>query len=370
MYTFDVQQQFGVAGPLLALCGTWFLARASPRRAALLILLFAVNVAFALGYNVGDTHVFLLPSHLIVALLAACGLVVLDGFTRVRGLVPLLSLVLIGARVYGDYPALDRSRDTRPTALLDTLTRGIDDRRTILISDLNWQVQNGLTYFAKHVRREIAHARLPDVMLYAPALINDNAAINRSVVLTAAAADSLARAYGPILSVHRDPDQPLATLAETVAALPPGTRYVLCVLTPVREFSIDRDDLRAAVRALTGGRLDDVPAGDYAAMAGATGAAPDVVTADRRPFRIDSSVNGVDVTVRMDSWIAFDTFRRMGFGHVITNRRHALIVERGISFVTVDDRGAPIRTAYRAGIFAPEPRYIVDGLTLRATLEK
>jgi hypothetical protein len=49
----------------------------------------------------------------------------------------------------------------------------------------------------------------------------------------------------------------------------------------------------------------------------------------------------------------------MGFGHVIANRRHSLIVERGISFVTLDEDGRPLTTAYLAGIFAPQPRYLV-----------
>ena len=68
-------------------------------------------------------------------------------------------------------PALDRSRDARPTQMLDALTAGLDDRHAILLTDLNWQMQNGLSYFAKAMRPEIAYARMPDVLLYAPALV-------------------------------------------------------------------------------------------------------------------------------------------------------------------------------------------------------
>jgi len=50
----------------------------------------------------------------------------------------------------------------------------------------------------------------------------------------------------------------------------------------------------------------------------------------------------------------------MGFGHVIAARRHTLIVERGVSFVTFDAEGRALRASYIAGIFAPEPRFIVD----------
>jgi len=60
----------------------------------------------------------------------------------------------------------------------------------------------------------------------------------------------------------------------------------------------------------------------------------------------------------MESWLSTDTIRRMGFGHVIVNRQHTLIVERGLSFVAFDERGRAIRTTYRSNIFAPVPRYV------------
>jgi hypothetical protein len=60
----------------------------------------------------------------------------------------------------------------------------------------------------------------------------------------------------------------------------------------------------------------------------------------------------------MESWLATDTIRRMGFGHVIVGRRHTLIVERGVSFVAFDADGRAIHTAYRSNIFAPQPRFL------------
>jgi hypothetical protein len=62
----------------------------------------------------------------------------------------------------------------------------------------------------------------------------------------------------------------------------------------------------------------------------------------------------------MESWLAFDTIRRMGFGHVVADRHHALIVERGMSFVALDDGGRALRSAYDANIYAPQPRYLVN----------
>jgi hypothetical protein len=62
----------------------------------------------------------------------------------------------------------------------------------------------------------------------------------------------------------------------------------------------------------------------------------------------------------MESWLASDTIRRMGFGHVIANHQHTLIVERGVSLVTFGVDGAATRTAYESNIFARQARYLVD----------
>ncbi len=103
-----------------------------------------------------------------------------------------------------------------------------------------------------------------------------------------------------------------------------------------------------------------MPPGDYAAVAGVAGAEPLLVTAADLPFSRRLTLDGVTVDIRMESWLASDTIRRMGFGHVIAARRHTLIVERGVSFAAFDERGAPLHTAYAANIFAPQPRYLID----------
>ena len=55
----------------------------------------------------------------------------------------------------------------------------------------------------------------------------------------------------------------------------------------------------------------------------------------------------------MESWLASDTIRRMGFGHVIAARRHTLIVERGVSFVAFDERGRAAPDGYAAEHLRP-----------------
>jgi hypothetical protein len=359
MYAFDLAQQFGWVPPLAAVAGLVHLARTNWRRAALLALSFGATITFALGYNVGDPHVFFLPSHLVVALLAAAGIVAWQRAVgpRFRPLIPGAFLALASWNIVVNYPALDRSGDRRPTEVLTAMTEGLSERNALLMTDMNWQLQNGLTYFGQYVRPEVLHTWLPEVLLYAPVLIHDNRAIGREIVMTERAASLLAASYGPLFGIERVRSVP--TLEDVVASLPTGSRYVLCVLKPTGGFVIDYDDLDRAIRHLTGGSAPVAAGQDYVALAGRVGAAPVFFHGSNEPFRRRLLLDSVTVDVRMESWLAFDTIRRMGFGHVIANRNHSLIVERGISLVTLDDDGRPLRTAYAAGIFAPQPRYVV-----------
>ena len=360
MYWFDLQQQFGLVGPALAIAGLAQLLWTNRARAVLMLVLYAVNVAFAYSYNVGDAHVFYLPSHAIVAILAGCALSVTGRFAaRATPIAAALLVTYAAGRAYHDFPALDRSADRRPTQVMSALTEGLDDRTSILLVDLNWQLVNGLAYFAKVVRPEIAHASLPDVELYAPALVADNHAIGRDVVLTARAAATLRAAYGPLLPIVADTRVRVPTLADAVRDLPPGTRYVLCVLRTSSDSALDTADLSDASRLLTGREsVSLLSNSEYAAIAGRVGEPPRYIAAAASPFRRRVDIGGVDVEIRMESWLASDTIRRMGFGHVVADRTHTLIVERGVSFAAFDDRGQPIRTAYAANIFAPQPRYL------------
>jgi len=370
MYWFDVKQQFGVAGPVLAVVGMAQLARINRHRALLILVLYATNLAFAFSYNVGDAHVFYLASHLFVALLAAPAMTGAVSLFRNGGgekhgrragiLAAALLMAYAGWRAYRDFPALDRSADDRPARVLAALTAGLDDRRAILLTDLNWQVQNGLSYVTRATQPALAVARMPDVALYAPMLVADNRAIGREVVATERARATAEAAYGPLLPVKLDPRVVVPRLIDTARAVPPGTRYVVCVLRPSRDLRLDAAELAGALQSLAGGRPVQLPPGDYAAVAGVAGAEPLLVKATDLPFSRRLTVDGVTVDVRMESWLVSDTIRRMGFGHVIAARRHTLIVERGVSFAAFDERGAPLHTAYTANIFAPQPRYLID----------
>jgi len=360
MYWFDLRQQFGIAGPLAAGAGLAALAAASWRRAVLVGGLFAVNAAFAFGYNVGDTHVFYLPSHALVAVLVAPAVALAARGARRSG--PIAAALVAAyacARGYADFPALDRSDDRRPEQVIAALTAGLDDRKSILVEDLNWQIQNGLSYFASVTRPEVAWARMPDVLLYAPAFVADNAAIGREVALTERARATAARAYGPLLEIARDARVPAPPLADAARGLPPGTRYVVTILRPSRDLALDRADVSNLLHALAA-RPVALPDDEYAVIGGVTGQPPAIDVQSGRPFRQRLRIGQTDVEVRMDSWLPFDTIRRMGFGHVVAARRHTLIVERGVSFAAFDAAGRPLRTAYASNIFAPQARYLVS----------
>jgi len=288
-----------------------------------------------------------------------------QGFSRA---VATTAAVLLGAyafaRGYHDYPALDRSGDTRSAQWLTSFTAGLDERRNLLLVDLNWQVANGLSYFTKSVAPEVLVARMRDVLLYAPVLIYDNIASGRSVLVNAQAGRLLADAYGPLFELA--PENIVSPLHETVAQASRGSRYVLCVLKPTRDHAIDAGDLQSTIRTLTEGRDISIALDRYAVIAGTVGSQPELVLAEERPFRRQVDLRGVPVEIRMESWLAADTIRRMGFGHVIAGRYHALIVERGVSFVVFADDGAPVLQDYRASLFARQGRYSVSAGEARA----
>src|SRR6185503_5403885 len=77
MYWWDLRQQFGTPGIVLAVIGVLYLIARWPRRAILLLVLYLTALTFAWTYNVGDAYIFFLPSHYVVALCAGAGVAAL-----------------------------------------------------------------------------------------------------------------------------------------------------------------------------------------------------------------------------------------------------------------------------------------------------
>jgi hypothetical protein len=366
MYWFDLRQQFGIPGIAAAIVGLGLSIRRDWRTGVLLLSLWLVNWWFAFTYNVGDVHVFFLPSHWIVALWAGCAGAWVVGLAARRSpqaagryLLVLVAVLAYPAwRVYDTYPAVDRSGDREPTRFYERLTAGMDGNREILGTDLNWQLHNGFDYFAWNTRPEIVVFDVAETLLYFPLLVANNAALGRTVALTAGSADTVRELYGNYYRIEKDPRLPVPSLADRVAAVPKGTPYVLTLMDPDPPGSLDEEDLAAACATL--GLLPrQVPSGRYAAVAGLAGEQPTLRVWDSKPFRVRTTLAGVSVDIRIESFMPFDTIRRAGYGSVIANRRHALTLDRGVSFVALAPDGGASRREWLGGLFAPQPRYLV-----------
>jgi hypothetical protein len=182
--------------------------------------------------------------------------------------------------------------------------------------------------------------------------------LGRDVVLTPAAAERISAAYGSRFAMTADPRVAVPSLDDAIR-IPDGTPYVLVWMTPLPIFPVSSEEVSRALNAL-GGR--DLPRGRYAAVAGLAGRAPVLARGSERPFRVSARLGGMDLTIRIDAWLPFDTMRRAGFGHVIANGEHGLTVERGLSFVAFGPRGRILKAAYAGGLFTPQRRLLIPVL--------
>lgn len=381
MYWFDLRQQFGVPGVLLAMAGFVYLTMRRPRAGLLLLVMYVANMAFAWNYNVGDVHVFFLPSHYVVALCAGAGVV---ATARLLSFCPLPSVlrptstrsVSIASaalclyplwRGYDTFPAVDRSWDDRPARVLEQFTAAPDPYRgsplfpdAVFGVDLNWQVQNAVEYYMlRHkpgvpwfTAEALPWLTLTDVSVHVQRFVDSNVRLGREVIVTPEFARKL-QALG-----YKDGLEPLAQ-ADEFTALQAGTPYALGILRPYKEFPLSRPELVAAWSALTGGSGDLPALRDYTIVVGRIGERPVLVETGDRPYRVHARVGSLDFDIRMESWLPTDTIRRAGFGQVVVNRRHLLTLDRGLSFAVVGPSGVRNQVAYRGGIFAPIPRLLL-----------
>jgi hypothetical protein len=358
MYWFDVTQQFGMIGVMAALIGMWALARRW-RLAVLILTGWLVSAVFAYTYNVGDAHVFFLPSHVFVALAAGCGVgLLVDTVSRHRAAVRLIAgtvLLFPAWRVLDTWPAVDRSGDTRPSQFARNLAGDLPSERTVLIADLNWQLQNGLDYYARHTNPDLLHMRAAGRLLTLPWLIEENLRHGRDIVLTRGSAQLVRGAFDDTWNLV--PERTGPTLRQEIERLPRGTPFVLALLRAYRDVPLDARELAAMVASLSGGTATLPLSGVYTVMVGRTGERPLLIRSEPRPFRFRMRVSEMDVDVRMESWLPPDTIRRAGFGHVIVNRGHALTIERGVSVVALDANGRTRLAGYASSLYAPEPRF-------------
>jgi hypothetical protein len=355
MWAWDARQQFGLTGLALAALGAVRLWSISKPWAVFVWLAYAISTAFALTYNVGDTHVFLLPGHFLIALAIGAGIAHWRS-ARLSQVLTIVVVIYAAWRGWDTWPAVDRHTDRRADVQLAHLAEGVDARNALLISKMDWQLENVLLYSARYDRRDLAWARLDDVLLHFPTLVRDNIAESRDLVLTADAARSVIAAYATEFPLVLD-QEPAPGLADVVSRIPRGTPYVLTLLLPTPGGrSIDREDFAKGLAELAGNRVPERSEASYEVWAGSHGEAPTLYRSSPHPFRESVLIGGEPFTIRMDSWLPEDTFRRGGFAHVLHGRRHALIVERGISLVWLQRDGSPA-SYYGAGLYTPEARF-------------
>jgi hypothetical protein len=370
MYAFDLRQQIGNTGIAMAILGAAAGAVSHWRMLAAGAFAYAVALGFAGTYNVGDSHVFFLHSHLFVAVAAACGMAAMLHVARARGkgrwrssVAGVLLLAWPAWRMVDTYPAVDRSSDRRALERVRQLAGDLAPERAVLFAQLNWQLQNGLDYYARHVRPELLVVRPGSRLLTLPLLIQENRRHGRDIVLTNGSRQLIQSAYGNLFSVEPDAASIPPTLAERIARLRSGTPYVLAVLKPYSEVPLATGELQAAYARLSGDAAARVPVDSvYTVVGGTVGARPDFQRSSSVPFRAVTRIAGLRVEVRMESWLPADTMRRAGFGHVIVGRRHALTLERGISLVALGADGRPVLTAYASSLFAPQPRFRIRAI--------
>ena len=355
MWAWDARQQFGIAGLALALLGAVRLWAWSKPWAVLIWLAYAISTAFALTYNVGDTHVFLLPGHFLLAVAMAAGVGAWRS-ARLKQALTIVALIYAAWRGWDTWPAVDRHADRRAEAQLAHLAEGVNAQSALLVSKMDWQLENVLLYSSRYDRRDLAWARLDDVLLHFPFLVRDNLAESRDLVLTADAAKGVVAAYATEFPLVLD-QAPAPRLADVVSSIPRGTPYVLTLLLPAPgERSINREDFAKGLAELAGNRVPPRTDASYEVWAGSHGEPPTLYRSSPHPFREDVLIGGEPFTIRMDSWLPEDTFRRGGFAHVLHGRRHALIAERGISLLWLQRDGSPA-SYYGAGLYTPEARY-------------
>ncbi|HEX5110273.1 MAG TPA: DUF2723 domain-containing protein [Vicinamibacterales bacterium] len=368
MWAWDARQQFGAAGLLLAAAGAvrlWWLSRAW---AALVWLAYAINTAFAITYNVGDTHVFFLPGHFFTAFAIGAAISVptgapsgAEGGNRpalrwLQATAVAVALCYASFRGWETWPAADRHRDARGEQLAARMFSGLSDQTDLLVARMNWDQENALRYAGRFERRDVAWVRLLQVLPHFPRLVSDNRSLGRDIVLTADAMATVMAAYDGYFPLVRDEVPPAPTLSESIDRLPRGTPYVLSVLTPVSVHRYNPSDVEQAMRQLAGGRDITPPTMAYEVVAGLSGEAPSFRRSSDRPFHAQTTLLGDRLTIRMDAWLPTDTFRRGGFGHVLRGRDRVLFIERGASLVWFSANGTPV-AAYAGGLYAPQPRF-------------
>ena len=195
MWGFDARQQFGIFGLVIAMVGAIRPIRIARPWAVLMLTGYAITTIFALTYNVGDSHVFFLPGHYLTAFCAGAAVALVwraagrepaapaatasPVFSRLAMRVGATAVAVAvfaycGWRGWSTWPAADRHDDRRGEELIAQLARGLEERDALLVTEMNWQLENVLLYTGRYQRTDLSWVRLGDVMAHWPFVVEDN----------------------------------------------------------------------------------------------------------------------------------------------------------------------------------------------------
>jgi hypothetical protein len=131
-----VRDELGLLGLVLAVMGLIALARRRPRVALLLVLAAAGPTLFALGYDVPDLAVFLIPAFLFLWLLAARGLEASLAALLRFGVHPVVAaaaaFTLPAVQLAGNFKASDHSGRSFETRYFDAIFAALPARSAIV----------------------------------------------------------------------------------------------------------------------------------------------------------------------------------------------------------------------------------------------
>jgi hypothetical protein len=382
MYWFDLRQQFGVPGIVLAAVGAVYVFLRWPHYGLMLLVIYLANLGFAWTYNVGDPYIFFLPAHYVVALCGGAGVAAVVALLaavwnrKLAAAGGVLCLLYPSWRGYDTFPAVDRSWDDRAVKLLDQFTtpprivNGAPQARADAVYgvDTNWQVQNAFEYFMRERKPdipwfwtgELLWLEQGNVSWRVQEFVDANTQIRRDVFVAPGVYSKLrSLGYdGDVRDIRllENPLAPADSFSDRVKSIRSGTPYAFAILLPDPEYPIDKVAVASAWNWLSAGSPPLPEQRQFTIVIGRAGTHPVLIRSEDRPFRLNAALDGFDFDVRMESWLPTDTIRRAGFGHVIVDRKHMLTLERGVSFVALGPGGGPL---YSAGIYAPIPRYIL-----------